>query len=113
MKDTDMSFISWMKSCFSNREKALAMYRSGMVKAKNRDYSGAIADYSDAIQVPRIPADVKAMAIYNRALVYSAICENAQAVEDLAVLLEMPGVPANIKTRAQERWERIRQRNAL
>ncbi len=44
-----MSFISWMNSCFSNRGKALALYRSGMAKANHRDYRGAIADYSDAI----------------------------------------------------------------
>ncbi len=106
-----MSFISWIKSRVSNREKALALYRAGMAKANHRDYTGAITDYSDAIQVPRVPADVKAMAIYNRALAYSAIQEDARAVEDLAELLEMPSLPANVKARAQDRWERIRQRN--
>ena len=40
-----MSFIASIKSLFSPRGKALALYRSGMAKAKNHDYHGAIADY--------------------------------------------------------------------
>jgi len=61
-----MNLTSWVKSCFSRRGKALSLYRSGMGKANKRDYGGAIADYSAAIQAPNIPKDVKAMAIYNR-----------------------------------------------
>jgi hypothetical protein len=106
-----MSFTTWVKSFFSHRGKALSLYRSGMAKAKKRDYHGAIADYSAAIREPHFPTDVKAMAIYNRALAYSAIHEDARAAEDLAAVLEMPGLPINIKTQAQERWERIRRRN--
>ena len=106
-----MSFTNWVKSWFSNRGKALALYRSGMAKANRRDYDGAIADYSAAIESPQIPADVKAMAIYNRALAYSASHEDAKAAEDLAALLEMPELPENIRTAAQQRRERIRRRN--
>jgi hypothetical protein len=82
-----------------------------MAKASQRDYEGAIADYSAAIQAPEIPTDVKAMAVYNRALAYSAIDEDAKAAEDLAALLEMPGLPENIRTATQQRRERIRRRN--
>jgi hypothetical protein len=106
-----MSFINWAKSCFSHRGKALSLYRSGMAKANKRNYGGAIADYSAAIREPSIPTDVKAMALYNRALAYSAMHEDAKAAEDLAAVLETPGLPKNIKTQAQQRRERIRQRN--
>jgi hypothetical protein len=105
-----MSFTAWVKSWLSKRGKALAMYRSGMAKASKRDYGGAIADYSAAIEAPHIPSDVKGMAVYNRALAYSAIHEDAKAAEDLAALLELPGLPENIKTAAQQRRERIRRR---
>ena len=106
-----MSFITWIKSCFSHRGKALSLYRRGMAKAKKRDYNGAITDYSAAIREPHFPADVKAMAIYNRALAYSAIHEDARAVEDREAVLEMPGSPVSIGNYAQERWDRIRQRD--
>ena len=106
-----MSFTNWVKSLFSQRGKALALYRSGMAKASKRDYDGAIADYSAAIASPQIPPDVKGMAVYNRALAYSAIHEDARAAEDLAALLEMPGLPENIRTAAQQRRERLRRRN--
>jgi hypothetical protein len=106
-----MSFTDWVKSYFSHRGKALSLYRSGMAKANQRDYEGAIADYSAAIRAPHIPTDVKAMAIYNRALAYSAIHDVARAAEDLAAVLAMPEVPASIKTHAQERRERIQHRD--
>ena len=41
-----MSFMNWLKSCLSQRGKALSLYQSGMAKANKRDYGGAIADYS-------------------------------------------------------------------
>ncbi|MBN2476879.1 MAG: hypothetical protein JXB62_19890 [Pirellulales bacterium] len=107
-----MGFRTWVKRWFSHRGKALSLYRSGMAKANKRDYAGAIADYSAAIQAPNIPKDVKAMAVYNRALAYSAMHEDDKAAEDLAAVLEMPGLPANIKTHAQQRREWIRQRDA-
>jgi hypothetical protein len=96
-----MSFTSWVKSCFSHRGKALSLYRSGMTKANQRDYDGAIADYSAAIEAPQIPTDVKATAIH----------EDAKAAEDLAAVLEMPGLPENITTAAQQRRERVRRRS--
>jgi hypothetical protein len=82
-----------------------------MEKANKRDYNGAIADYSAAIQEPSVPTDVKAMATYNRALAYSAIHQDAKAAEDLAAMLEMPGLSERIKKEAQQRRDRIRRRN--
>ncbi len=81
-----------------------------MAKANERDYEGAIADYSAAIRDPNIPTDRKAMVLYNRALAYSAIHEDAKSAEDIAAVLEIPGLPQNIKMRAKERQERIRRR---
>ena len=82
-----------------------------MAKANERDYDGAIADYSDAIRAPHVPTDVKAMALYNRALAYSAIHEHERSAEDLRAVLEMPGLPKKVKREAQERRERIRRRD--
>ncbi len=110
-KGTNVSFAAWLRGCLSHRRKALSLYRRGMTKANKRDYEGAIADYSAAIEASRIPEDVKAMTIYNRALAYSAMQEDLRAAEDLAAVLEMPGLPLNIKTHAQQRREWIRQRD--
>ena len=82
-----------------------------MDKANKRDYDGAIADYTAAIQEPDVPTDVKAMATYNRALAYSAIHQDAKAAADLAAMLEMPGLSERIKKEAQSRRDRIRRRN--
>jgi hypothetical protein len=104
-----MSFTAWLQSCFSQRGKALSLYRSGMAKAKHGDHGGAIAAYSAALQSPHIPTDVRAMVIYNRALVYSAMHEDAKAAEDIAAVLGMSGVPASIRDHAQQRQKRLRQ----
>jgi len=82
-----------------------------MAKADKRDYDGAIADYSAAIQMAKIPADVKAMALYNRALSYQAIQENAKSSEDLAAVLEMTGLPENIRVAAEQRRKRVERRS--
>ncbi|MCL4202382.1 MAG: hypothetical protein KJ000_07795 [Pirellulaceae bacterium] len=105
-----MSLTDWLKSLFTTRGKSLSLYRSGMAKANRRDYNGAIADYSEAIQSPHVPPDVRAMAIYNRALAYSAIHEDEHAAEDLAAVLATPDLPDNIRLAAQQRRERIRRR---
>ena len=81
-----------------------------MAKANQRDYDGAIADYSAAIREPNIPTDRKAMVLYNRALAYSAMHEDAKSAEDIAAVLELPGLPQNIKMQAKERQERMRRR---
>jgi tetratricopeptide (TPR) repeat protein len=106
-----MSFTTWIQSFLSPRGKAISLYRSGMAKANERDYEGAIADYSAAIEMAKIPADVRAMAIYNRALAYSALNDEVKSVEDLSTLLDLPGVPENIRTAVQQRRERLRRRS--
>jgi hypothetical protein len=86
------------------------LYRAGMAKARKKDYVGAIADYTAAIESPHIPVDVKGMATYNRALAYAAVHEDQKAADDLAAMLKMPGLPENIVKEARQRRERIRRR---
>lgn len=105
-----MSFIQWIRSMISDRGSALAHYRAGMTKAAKRDYRGAIASYSAAIEARDTPPDVKAMAVYNRALAYSAIQDEKRAAEDLEAVLKMPGLSERIKTAALRRRERVRRR---
>jgi hypothetical protein len=83
-----------------------------MAKARQKDYRGAVADYTAAIESPNIPTDVKGMATYNRALAYAALDEAQKAADDLAAMLEMPGLPDNILREARQRRERIRRRLA-
>jgi hypothetical protein len=105
-----MSILAWMKSLFSRRERYLSSYRSGMSKAKNGDFVGAIADYTETLNAPGAPADVLGMAMYNRALAYSAIHDDAKAAEDLKKVLSIPGLPENIKIAVSQRQERLRRR---
>ena len=105
-----MAGFRWLMGLFSQRRRSLALYRSGMEKAKRKDYLGAISDYTKAIDEPGTPADVKGMATYNRALAYAAIHEDKQAADDLAAMLDMPGLPENVRTEARQRRERIRKR---
>ena len=106
-----MSFMSWVRSCFSSRSKALSLYRSGMAKISGRDYGGAVADYTAAIEAADIPPDVKAMALYNRSLAYAAMGEDDRAAEDQAALVDLPSLPENIKTAVHQRRERLRRRD--
>jgi hypothetical protein len=105
-----MSLMQWLSSLVSRRGKALSLYRAGMSKARNKDYLGAIADYTAAIESPHIPMDVKGMATYNRALAYAAVDEDQKAADDLAAMLTMPGLPENILREARQRRERLRRR---
>jgi hypothetical protein len=105
-----MGLFGWLSSLTSKRGKGLALYRSGMARAKKSDYRGAISDYTKAIEAPGIPADVKAMAMYNRALAHAALNEDRKAADDLAAMLKMPGLPDNITTQARQRRERLRRR---
>lgn len=105
-----MGLIDWLAGLVSRRAQSMALYRSGMEKARKRDYLGAIADYSAAINSPQTPNDLKGMATYNRALAYAAIQEDEKAADDLAAMLKMPGLPENVVTEARQRRERIRRR---
>lgn len=81
-----------------------------MTKANRKDYRGAIAYYSNAIEIPDIPDDVRGMVLYNRALAYSSIDEDEKAALDLEEMLKISGLPEKVKTAAIRRRERIRKR---
>lgn len=108
-----MNVVSWLKNGFSARRKALWNYRRGMARAKRRDYEGALANYTAAIESAGVPADVTAMALYNRALVHVATGHDAKGVDDLNAILEMDGaiVMVNIRTMAKEKLAKMASRS--
>jgi hypothetical protein len=57
-----MNVVGWLKNRFTARRKALWNYRRGMARAKRRDHDGALANYTAAIELAGVPAEVKAMA---------------------------------------------------
>ena len=57
-----MNIVSWLKSRFSIRAKALACYRRGVARAHGQDYQGALDDYGATLTMENAPSDVKAMA---------------------------------------------------
>jgi len=102
-----MNIASWLNRLFSRRGKALALYRRGMAKAKQRDQQGAIDDYTAVIDMPDAPADVRAMALYNRAVVRVAAGDKLKGTDDLHAVLEMNGVPDEIKAQAKQKIFRM------
>jgi hypothetical protein len=111
-----MNVLRWAKSLFFRRDQALALYRRGMGRAEQHDHHGAIEDYSAAIGLEKVPADVKAMALFNRALAHGAAGDDARSMEDLQAVLAMEAAPANVKDRARQklmkRETRLRNSNA-
>ena len=105
-----MNIYDWIVGCFSNRQKALAIYKRGVAKARRHDHRAAIDDYTSAIGVSGVPDDVKAMALYHRALAHVAIDDTCRGAEDLDDVLEMPNAPAQIKTEAVRKLARMQQR---
>jgi hypothetical protein len=41
-----MTLFSWLRGGLSHRDKAMSLYRRGMVKANLHDHKSAIADYT-------------------------------------------------------------------
>lgn len=101
-----MNLFSRLTHRFSNRAKALALYKRGMAKAKDHDYRGAIEDYTKAISMPQAPADVKAMVLYNRALVYVTAGDERKGVDDLGAVLVMDQAPAKVRAMARQKLAR-------
>jgi hypothetical protein len=101
-----INVFNWFAVRFSNRGKALSLYRRGMAKAKKHDNQGAIDDYTKTIGMPHTPADVRAMALYNRALVHVAAGNDRKGVNDLDAVLAMDRAPLNVKTMARQKLAR-------
>jgi hypothetical protein len=102
-----MNALRWLTDRFSNRGKALSLYKRGMEKSKNHEHEAAIADYTTAIGMHNVPIDVKAMALYNRALVYAAAGDPVKATSDLNMVLGMAEALPNIKSEARRKLTRM------
>ena len=107
-----MNVFAWLTSCYSNRSKALSLYRRGMAKAKRHDHQGAIEDYTTTIGMPQTPADLMAMLLYNRALVHVATGNNRKGADDLEAVLAMKESFVNVKTMARQKLVRMESRSS-
>ncbi|MEQ8786989.1 MAG: hypothetical protein RIC55_11845 [Pirellulaceae bacterium] len=105
-----MNVFGWLSGRFSNRGKAMWLYKRGMKKAKQHNHQGAIDDYTTTIGMLETPNDVKAMALYNRALVHVASGEDQKGVDDLDAVLLMKEMLVNVKTMAREKLMRMASR---
>jgi hypothetical protein len=106
-----MNVLNWLTGHFSNRGKALSLYRRGMARAKRRDHQGAIADYTATLEMPDTPADVKAMVLYNRALVHVATGDDREGVDDLDAIVAMDEAPGHVKIRAKQKLAKLESRS--
>ena len=107
-----MKVFHWLTSCFSDRRKALFLYKRGMAKAKRHDHQGAICDYTTMLGIPDSPADLMAMVLYNRALVYVAAGDATKAADDLDAVLAMNETMVNVKTMARQKLARMQSRSS-
>ena len=88
--------------------KAKGLYKTGMEKAKKRDFAGAIETYTELIELAKAPQDLKSMAQLNRALGYSSLGDYAQAQTDLQQILQNPEAPAKVKSMANVKLDRYK-----
>lgn len=105
-----MNILHWLISCFSDRAKAVSLYKRGMAKAKKHDHQGALKDYTTTIGMPGTPADLLAMVLYNRALVYVAVGDEHKGTADLDAVLAMNAVLVNVKAMARQKLARMNSR---
>ncbi len=103
-----MNLFTWWSGRFTDRGKAVKLYRSGMELARKKEHASAIKDYTEAIKVSDDLPDVRAMALYNRALMYLATDDVKQATADLKTVLDMPKAPNDIKIEARQRITRMK-----
>jgi len=103
-----MNIFSWWQGRFTDRGKAVKLYRSGMELARKKDHPAAIQDYTTAIELSEELPDVRAMALYNRALMYLAMEDAPKATTDLKTVLDMPKAPNDIKIEAKQRLTRMK-----
>lgn len=106
-----MNVFRWLAEHFSDRGKALLLYKRGMIKARKRDNDGAIHDYTETIGMSGTPADVRAMVLYNRALVYMSVGEEGKGTEDLETVLAMEETLVNVKTMARQKLAKMASRS--
>lgn len=107
-----MKLIEWVFHRFSKRNNAETFYRRGMAKAKKHNHQGAIEDYTKALELPDISAELNAMILYNRGLVYVAAGMAQKGADDLNAVLTMDEAGANVKKAAQGKLARIQSRSS-
>ncbi|PQO46820.1 hypothetical protein [Blastopirellula marina] len=107
-----MNAIAWITNCFSKTDRATALYKRGMAKAKKRDHQGAIADYSAALDAPDGPTSLKGMILYNRGIVYVAAGMAKNGADDLNAVLAISDVQADVKVAAQRKLAKIESRTS-
>ena len=78
-----------------------------MARANQHDGPGALEDYTAAIELRGVPADVRAMALYNRALLYAAAKDVPKAVVDLNAVLATAAPLHKIKSAARQKLDRM------
>jgi hypothetical protein len=105
-----MNILNWLGELFSERGKALRLYRRGMQKAHGHNNAGAIQDYTALLAMDAAPLDLRAMALYNRALVYVAIGDVDHGAEDLHAVIEMDESAGAIRTMARQKLARMETR---
>ena len=107
-----MNVFNWLTGRFSNRGKALSLYKRGMAKAKKHDYQGAIDDYTKSIGMPHTPANVKAMLLYNRALAHVATGDYLRGVDDFDAVLAIDEASLIVKSKARHKLARRQSRSS-
>lgn len=105
-----MNPIQWLMGRFADSDQASTFYKRGMVKAKKHNHAGAIEDYTAALAVPDVAAEMQAMILYNRGLVYVAAGMAKQGADDLNSVIQMEAAAENVKRAAQRKLSRIQSR---
>lgn len=105
-----MGIFSSITAAFSKRGRALSLFKRGMDKANQRNWSGAIEDYNTILNMRGLPSDVRAMALLNRALALSLNDSESEAYADLDAVLAMPDAPASVISAAKDKLKRMKSR---
>lgn len=105
-----MNPLSKLFGGLTPRGRALAAYRRGMQKVKERDLEGAIVEYTMVVEMKDAPEDVIAMALLNRALAYSHAHDDNKAGVDLDRVLQMPAASQQVLHAAHEKLRRMERR---
>jgi hypothetical protein len=98
-----VNILDWLVGHFSNRRRALSLYKRGMARARKHNRQGAISDYTATIATRETPDEIKAMALYRRALVHVAAGDEKQGMDDLNEVLAMDVGLVNVETMARNR----------
>ena len=105
-----MNLFRKIAASFTARGRGLALIDQGIACANNAQPDFAIKHYTDVINSPKSPRDVKAMALFNRALVYTTIDKEPLATADLKAILNMPEAMTQIKKSANDKLVRMQRK---